>query len=207
MNGVKRETRANVIFIVVLLAATVPGGIIVFKRKLDPSAPTNALPESRRTNLVYISPMDAPELQRYVPELTGRWVEQLAADHGYSHVAMEDELPIVSSRRGVQWIGVKSTESGKDAALVVWDDAVRSADEVVVSANGADGSALKIKEFDRIPIPENVRKELVYGGFPKPPKEVAWVVVSLPDSLGNANMRTLQVKYSGGDEIVRVFTK
>jgi hypothetical protein len=203
---VKRETRANVIFIVVLLALTLPGGVILFKKKLDPAAPPNYLPDPMRTRLPYVSPMDAPELARYIPELTGKWVKDIAAERGYAQIAMADGLPIMSLHRVIQWMGFKPANKGDEAALLVWDDGVKDADEVVVSA-GSNGNLVQIKDFERIIIPEPVRKELVYAGFSKPPKLAAWITIILPNTVNQMVAGNLHVKISGVEETVPYFTK
>src|SRR5258705_13319164 len=79
----KRETRANLIFLTAFLALTLPGAVILFKKKLDPRAPAMIMPDYVRRRLPYMAPQLIPEqVVRFVPDLTGQWVTQLNRDHG-----------------------------------------------------------------------------------------------------------------------------
>src|SRR5258705_13554788 len=80
----KRETRANLIFLTAFLALTLPGAVILFKKKLDPRAPAMSMPDYVRRRLPYMAPQLslAEQVVRFVPDLTGQWVTQLNRHRG-----------------------------------------------------------------------------------------------------------------------------
>src|SRR2546423_11645880 len=79
--SVKRETGANLIFISVFLCLTIPGAVILFKKKLDPAAPPMFMPDFVRRRLPYMASQLSPEqVARYVPYLTGQWVSELSRE-------------------------------------------------------------------------------------------------------------------------------
>ena len=55
-----RETRANLIFLVVILALVTPGGVILFHRKLAPTIKPMGMPEAVSQEIAYLSPLETP---------------------------------------------------------------------------------------------------------------------------------------------------
>ena len=100
----KRETRANLIFISVFLCLTIPGAVILFKKKLDPAAPPMFMPDFVRRRLPYMASQLSPEqVTRYVPDLTGQWVSELTRQRaGTSAVLMSGREPLVSDDHLIQ---------------------------------------------------------------------------------------------------------
>jgi hypothetical protein len=191
---VQRDTKANLIFLSVFLALSLPGAVILFKKKLEPGTPAAFMPPAVRTRLPYLSPMDAPDLQRYVPERTGAWVAEVARAHGYPNVASADGLPVISEGRRVQLVG---TAPENRAGLMIWDDASTK----VVITDGT-GHPVEVRQTETIAVPEPVRKELIVAGFSKPPHHVLWV-----DAVPHERPERLRVHMGDSDESVPRFTK
>src|ERR1043165_6278319 len=80
----KRETRANLLFLCIFLAISLPGAVILFKKKMDSSAPPMWMAEGIRPRLPYMAPEVTPgvEVTRVIPDKTWRWVEQVNHAHG-----------------------------------------------------------------------------------------------------------------------------
>jgi hypothetical protein len=177
---VTKETRANLLFLAIFLAISLPGGVILFKKKLDPSLPPSYMPERTRQALPYNSPEEAPDLKRYVPDKTGTWVTSLARQHGYADVLIRDRLPVMLGERRWQLIGTHSDNNGTRADLLQWgSEQPGSTAEWSATQDQTDVQG-KVDASQPLAIPEPVRKELVYGGYPKPPKEATWVSVLFP---------------------------
>jgi hypothetical protein len=180
MSDVTKETRVNLWFLAIFLAITLPGGVILFKKKLDPASPLMYMPDRPRQRVPYNSPEEAGDLKRYVPEKTGKWVTDLAKGHGYASVLSRDGLPVMLGGRRWQLIGVREEDQGTRADLLLWD---REQPNSAVEWSATEGSGAvsgRAESSAPMDVPEAVRKELGYGGFPKPPREVTWVSVMFP---------------------------
>src|SRR6059058_3584016 len=96
-----RETRANLIFLVVFLAISLPGAVLLVKKKAEPGAPAMSMPDYVRQRLPYMAPQrTADSVIRVVPELTGEWVEQVNRGQGGGPaVLMKGHLPLISDDR------------------------------------------------------------------------------------------------------------
>src|SRR5690242_16988642 len=115
----RRETRANLLFLVIFLIVSVPGAVILFKKKMDPAAPPLFMPDYVKTKLPYMAPQRTPDsVVRYVPELTGQWVQQLTKAHGITSVLMRGHVPVESDDRIVQLIDLNRDQ----LALLIWAD-------------------------------------------------------------------------------------
>src|SRR6266700_2379261 len=100
----RRETRANLIFLTIFLSVTIPGAVVLFKKKLDPSAPPMFMPDFVRRRLPYMASQQSPgQVVRFVPELTGQWVSEINREHaGGLAVLMVGRQPLVSDDHVVQ---------------------------------------------------------------------------------------------------------
>lgn len=186
---VTKETRANLWFLTIFLALTLPGGVILFKKKLDPSSHLMYMPDSPRHRLPYNSPEEAGDLKRYVPEKTGEWVTELAGRHGYTSVLSRDRLPVMLGGRRWQLIGTRAEEGGTRADLLLWGGEPPNLAVEWSVTEGAGATPGRAEAAEPLVIPEAVRKELVKGGFPKPPKEASWVRVVFPGLTPSSSSR------------------
>src|SRR4051812_9783512 len=100
-----KETRFNLIFLAVFLGISLPGAVILFKKKSDPLAGRMSLPDSVRRRLPYMSPLHAPDVvTRYVPPITGEWVTRISrAQGGIDEIFLRKWRPVISDDRVVQF--------------------------------------------------------------------------------------------------------
>src|SRR5258706_12692966 len=106
----KQETRVNLIFLAIFLAISLPGAVILFKSKLDPSAAPMYLPDPVRQRLPYMAPQGTPDqVARVVRPLTGQWVEKLTRRQGEGEVLIRKRLPVLSDDHLLQGTAVKTT--------------------------------------------------------------------------------------------------
>lgn len=195
-------------FLAVFLAISLPGGVILFMKKLDPKAPSMYMPDTVRRSLPYNAPEDATDLKRYVPEQTGKWVEGVAKEHGYPSVLSRGGLPVMSERRRWQVVGVRRAGNATEVGLLSWEEAGQAGGPLNVRVGrGGDAIEGQVRGQQVIAIPEVVRKELVYGGYPKPPKEVTWVPVVLPGSGDSPAVVRLERAGSAEGDSVTLFTE
>ena len=141
-----------------------------------------------------MSPEEAPDLQRFVPERTGEWVARIARQHGYDGMAMLDGMPVVSAARRVQLLGSRE-ENGRRVDLLIWDEDVADPGTIAVATEG--GTPVTVRESAVLALPADVRKELIIAGYPKPPRQVAWVEVIAPGKATGLRV---------GQESVPIFT-
>src|SRR5689334_12049865 len=86
-NVTRRELRANLLFLFGFLALSLPGMILLAKKKMDPAAPPMYFPDPVKRRLPYITPLSVPdEVKRYVPERTGQWVAQITSERAGQEV-------------------------------------------------------------------------------------------------------------------------
>jgi hypothetical protein len=190
---VTRETRANLLFLGLFLAISLPGGVILFKKKLDPSLRPSYLPPQMPTRIPFNDPREGPRLERYVPPQTGQWVNEQARAHGLQDAPFSPALPpLMSERRRIQVVGARDDSDGLILSLLLWDEP--PAEKISVTAR-RDGRTFNGVATDTtvIGIPENVRRELIVAGFAQPPKHATWLTVTVPDLKGNENPTTVLI--------------
>src|SRR5258706_13690290 len=123
----RRETRANLIFLTLFLGVTIPGAVVLFKKKLDPAAPPMFMPDFVRRRLPYMASQQSPaQVVRYVPELTGAWVSEMTRERaGGSRVLMvgRHEQPLVSDDHVIQGTAMQQQQDAASTMLylIVWD--------------------------------------------------------------------------------------
>lgn len=178
-----RETRLNLWFLVIFLIISLPGAVILFIKKLDPSASRIDEPDAVRMQLPYMAPVPAPPETRWmVPAKTRQWLadltQQKTGQAMASAVASGPEWePIISADHRVQAVSVFAEKGMTNLAVIVWNGL--TADEVnglriSLRSNGRDLPASIVK-VEWVDVPEDVRHEWVNLGFDHPPKRIAWV--------------------------------
>lgn len=162
-----KETRANLWFLLVFVTLALPGGVILFMKKLDPQARPMFMPDAVHQSLVYMDPLPAPPtMPRIVPPKTGRWVEELARGRGVAQVMMNQGLPVMSRERNFQVI----LANGR-GVLLVWNPEWTEGFEI------RGGT---IERVEKILVPTEVMREIQAKGYPKPPANVVWIECKTP---------------------------
>ena len=102
----QRETRNNLIFLTILLAVMLPGGYILFRKKLDPNASRMSLPDPVFKPLPFMMPIGRPgeEQSRNMPERTGQWLDQLTLAKAGSPLFLLYHRPAISDDKRVELI-------------------------------------------------------------------------------------------------------
>lgn len=181
-----RETRWNLVFLVVIVALVLPGGIKLFMKKLDPDEPAMYLPTPLRAEVAYLDPHPQWRgVKRVVPDEVGSWVRSLA----------RDRLEGVSG--GGRWLrGAASKGGAFEVAALAVDDrgsverlgVVGWSGKLVGAGRAAsfswDGSPCGIDRFEAVVVPPAVREALRDVGLTVPAEVVGWYELSVPVGAG-----------------------
>jgi hypothetical protein len=202
-----RETRYNLIFLALMLVLLVPGAVIVFYKKLQPTARPMFEPEPVPRAVAYMLPGDPPPgMRRIEPRHTAEWVEQVAQQATGSGGATggaglilrpQDgyELPVMSAGRAFQVIAMRRT--GTDE-LTVW---VLFWNGQPAPAPGAwttqpDGRPVPITDTEVLTVPNLVRDELGENQVMRAPKTAVLQKIVLP--LHKEDAREVRVELANG---------
>ncbi len=170
-----RETRVNLIFIIVICALMLPGAAMLFMKKLDPSEPPMYLPKPVRKSLAFNDPRSAPpQVTRVIGPRTQTWIATLApAGAG----AGSDAPPLMSQARTYQLLRPVTTADSVTVNLIVWNPAAMPdtpsltwSGSLICGAQATTTSA-PIR-FAAVTVPPDVRRELQDSGYVQPPQVV-----------------------------------
>jgi hypothetical protein len=197
-----RETRLNLIFLGVLLAVMLPGAVMLFRKKLDPTAPPMYMPDYVRRRLPYMAPQQAPEgVVRVIPDVTGAWVARINRERGGGdQVLLDDRHPVVSEDHTVQVMGMKDSGEGTRVALLVWAPATQF---TVMSR----GQTARIAKVEDLAMPPEVKKELMNWGVVQPPARVEWVEAQFAEKLTSPENEEIRISYRKDAEDAVIQTK
>jgi len=188
----KRETRLNLIFLIVLLAILTPGGVMLFRKKLQPTLKPMGLPEAVQREVAFMSPQATPPGKKRVePPHTARWIESVVrerigdADATRGRTILRptdpDGLPLMSDKKTFQLVAAEPRESDIRLWLMLWDrDPAREETWSVKLAQTDE--RFQILDTRPIEIPAIVREELGETGVTRPPHEVVWQELVVPKS-------------------------
>ena len=193
-----RESRSNLIFLVVLLAASLPGMFLLGRKALRGEGGLNASPPSRNVNTPYLHPVSVDaETVRTVPPRTLLFVDEVSqgfvdrpADRPIG--AGGRPLPVVSDGRHFEVLFA----DGETIALLLWHHA-RGPAEVDEIAATVGGTSAEVVRIEPVEVPEDVREELQGYGYPRPPTTASLVEIKLP---ATAEGRRLTLAWTRGGE-------
>ena len=92
---------------------------------------------------------------------------------------MNGPLPVTSVDRVVQIAGVKEDGNSSTVHFLAWEGGGGDPTEYAVTATtGSESFVGRVVRARTIPMPQPVKRELMSGGYIKPPAEVTWIEVS-----------------------------
>lgn len=195
----RRETRLNLWFLAIFLVLSLPGAVILFHKKLDPSASRMDQPDAVLNQVPYMTPPPVPPGVRWMlPPATDAWLAELTRQRAgtpmLSAVPPGPEWePVISPDHVLQVMSMSPAGPSTRVGLLVWHgdwpDSVK--DYQLGAQLGGTRSAGTVEAVDSIAIPPEVRKELVSLGYAHPPKQVRWLRASLPRKISPADRVTL----------------
>lgn len=184
-----KEVRNNLIFFALFMVISVPGAVMLFKKKLDPEAAPMYLPKPTPNQAAYMHPIEVPtRVARVMPVGVAEWTAGLAGEHFPALQLRETGLPVMSRDRHVEVLASGVDEIG----LLVWDDA----SAVTVDA----GSAEVVEQLD---VPGYLVESIKNVGYPVPPARVTVVRLELsPVQADPESSRTLALSWDGDADLL-----
>jgi hypothetical protein len=168
---VRRETRLNLVFLTAFIVVTLPGAVILFKKKLDPTAHRLDQPDPILNHLPYMVPPPAPPNVKWVvPDRTQAWVQSLTAPTPTVSAGPPGPQwePVISADHRLQLLA-RSIDPKPQLTFLLWDGVAEPRiDLFTVSIDGHPERA-HITRVRPVPLPADVRRELVMMGFVRPP--------------------------------------
>jgi hypothetical protein len=174
------ETRANLIFLVIFVLLALPGGVILFLKKLDPAEPPMYLPHPVRHELASVDPKQGgSELGRVTGPRLRAFREQIDASPMRGTDAT-DRLPpsafdpIQSASRQLELRRIDRNSGQLTGRLLVWDRraAACPTGELVLlpqpRTDEAVGAAVEGRAM--VELPAELRAELQAQGYVDPPR-------------------------------------
>jgi hypothetical protein len=202
----KRETRLNLIFLVVFLAISLPGAVILFIKKLDPAAPRMDEPDAVLRQVPFMTPPPAPSGARWmVPTQTRAWLDTLTRQKTGKAMASAvvggpEWEPIISADHRMQVMSITPASNAAVAGLLLWNGATSTdiSEYQLYAHLGLRVEKGAVESVEPVPVPPDVRKELVSLGYTHPPTQVLWMRAHWPGGL--ANGQTMQLDLTGWSE-------
>lgn len=178
-----KESRANLIFVVLFVLISIPGLIMLVRKKMDPERGPMWMPPAMYSGLVYIDTIDAPpNIKRFVPARTAAWVRDLVRERfGVTApptitVDGEDQ-PVMSDDRLAQLIGLETREGKTRIAVLFWNLPRESTPTSIQILQ--EDVALNDTKTESIEVPQEIKRDLQESGIPAPPLHVHFVTATL----------------------------
>jgi hypothetical protein len=182
----KRETRTNLWFIVILAILTLPGAVILTMKKLSRTEGRPTYPPAVRREFVFMDPTPGQgHLFRVTPPQLGEFV----SDIGKKLLPFDDSIDSLvdnpnfaarmSQRREFQLVAVSKDQSLRKAGLLTWSKHVLPlVDQIRVVGTTAKGEVEgKIFHYKGEIIPIDVVSEMKSYGVILPPTQVVRLLV------------------------------
>ena len=192
-----RETRINLIFLGIFLAVSLPGAVLLFKKKLDPKSPPLFMPDYIRRRLPYMASQQSPnQVVRFIPDLTGPWVTQINRSRGGGeNFLLNGHEAVVSEDHGVQVLSIKTDASGTILNLLDWNEA----SDVTIQTTTQPPIVGRIEKQEAISLPLEIKKELMNWGVIRPPAAVIYLRVRFDKDLHSINPLKFLITYQIGE--------
>jgi hypothetical protein len=184
---VRRETKLNLLFLALFLAASLPGGVILFRKKLLPGARPIFMSDTIDRRVPYMSPGNPPPgYRRVIPPLTAQWLDQLVHERtGEPRALMNSDArgnnqPILSDDHQLQLLSIRRTDNQTHLAVIDWNPA-HAPDRAAITASLRSGQTLApaaVQAIAQINLPPAVKTELINLGLMKVPASIAWIDIS-----------------------------
>jgi hypothetical protein len=200
IRDVRRETRVNLIFLVVFLAVSLPGAVILVRKRLQPGAPRMDQPDVMVTRLPYMTPPPAPPGVKWiVPDQTRAWLEQVMKERTGNARMLSSAPPgpqwepVISDNHLLQVMSATSKDGGLRLAILLWNGQMEpSASHCALTVNG---TTVRVAAVAKIPVPPAVRQELVRLDYPRPPEHIVWLEAEAEPT--NSSKISLTLEYTG----------
>ena len=200
----RRETRANLWFLILFLAISLPGAVILFRKKLDPTSPRLDQPDRVTRRLPYMAPPPAPpDVKWVVPDLTRQWLAEVVRPRGAALVSAAEPgpkwEPVISADHLLQVMIAANAGAAWRVELLLW----QGTPELLTRYYSVHLDAGNLREDSRVTavrqvaVPPEVRRELVLMGFVRPPSQVLMIDADFEALAPAASHVHLSLDYAG----------
>lgn len=200
----KRDTRVNLLFLALFLAVSLPGAVILFKKKLDPNAARMDQPDAIVRELPYMAPLPAPPGVKWIAPLrTRQWLAELNRGRGGGDDLLSEGddttkwQPVISDDHVLQVLSASHSSSTLILSLLIWDASTPGAAEDYSFKLDTAGRSLlgKTRSIQSTAVPHDVKRELMGLNMVRPPAAVTWISVEFSDGGQNASAARLWMDY------------
>ncbi|HSZ58979.1 MAG TPA: hypothetical protein VK797_25285 [Tepidisphaeraceae bacterium] len=198
----RRETRVNLIFLAVFLAISLPGAVILVRKKLQPGAPRMDQPDVIVTRLPYMTPLPQPPGVKWiVPDQMRAWLEEVIRERtgkaGMLSAAPPGPQwePVISQDHLIQVMAASKESASTRLSLLIWTGQIDAS--IARYAVTIDGAPARVIGVHEIPVPENVRRELVRLDYVRPPTRVIWLDAESAQSSNDPTSANVTLSYTG----------
>jgi len=194
-----RETKINLVFIIVFVTLVIPGGLRLFYKKLYEEVPRPIdLRSPRKVGVAYVDPAPQdPAQPRVVPAAVEKWLTTLSrqAVEGTDDVLAQAELSGQVSQLNRVFEPVTLLAHRETATLwvLVWrpellSDPAATAEVAAQRSEEADFEPISVAEVSLTDqaVPKPVRQGLQAAGYIDPPPRVGWLRLKLSESPSGA---------------------
>lgn len=195
----ERESRRNLIFLVILLVLLAPGAVILFTKKLKTGEGILQKPESGLYQAAFVDPLpQASNIVRVAPKKTRLWTAEVTSDRKPADlftIAQPDgsRIPLVTENRSVQVAQVQVEGRRLKMVLLLWDPSITNVTarnfQCVLTIKKYPKTFLqeKVISLEPVEVPLEIYHDLQDVGYVLPPRLIHRAVVQwdLPDSPGS----------------------
>jgi hypothetical protein len=196
---VQRETRINLTFLVAFLVLVLPGAVILFRKKLDPTSHRLDQPDPILNRLPYMVPLSAPpDMQWIVPDLTQAWVKSLVSPRPVLSAGPPGPRwePVISDDHLLQILDVDIGPEMTRLTVLLWSGTPQASDALFSAMIDGQGMSQRVANVKPVQLPHDVRRELVTKGFVRPPENAMLITIDCRH-LRLPGIHRLDLKYSG----------
>ncbi len=185
----KRETRLNLWFLIIFIAISLPGAVILFRKKLKPNARPIFMTDEVERRLPYMAPEPTPPgFKRVVPPQTSAFIEDVAKERGgdvqllFEIGPQGQRLPILSPDRQLQAVALRRVGEINLLDLVQWGRSTNSGsfDGAKLRVDHENEIEAKVQPIVQIALPEPIFRELMTFGYIAPPRQIEWIELEIP---------------------------
>lgn len=204
----RRDTKLNLLFLGLFLAISLPGAVILFRKKLNPqSRPIFMSDEVDRRVPYMFSAQTPPGYRRVIPPRTQAWLTDIVRQKtGQPQVASQVDArgnpqPILSEDHQLQLVA--SDAKSDTIALIWWNPAVQADRVAVRLAIDNRPQTSSISQTQNLELPQDVRLELLNLGLLKVPKTVTWVQLKLTVIAADSQLLEVELQAMTDSQLLR----
>ncbi|HEY0008741.1 MAG TPA: hypothetical protein VGB55_08465 [Tepidisphaeraceae bacterium] len=185
----RREPKANLIFLLILIPLLVPGFVILMNKKLSGTTEPNYMPEALPSSSAYIQPPPVPpSVPRVEPPRVRQWVGDLLRERAGAEAILargpKGQGPAVGELFRTQLLHI-TDKSPRTIRVMVWDDLPLTERNPMIRLNAGEGEiTASSQNLEKIDVPRDIRRALQSVGYVNPPQHVWLASAEFPVDAG-----------------------